>query len=240
MRLFFAFCIFIFFAHADMIDEFDSEFKDNNKSFREDPLISYNRGMTDFNDFFYTEILFPVAKGYKSVIPQKCREMVSNTINNLGFPIRFVNNLLQFKFSSALEEFGRFFINTTFGFFGIFDHAKSAYDLKPHNEDFGQTLGYYGVSSGPHIVLPFLGPSNLRDLIGKFPDAYLDPLNYISQRDVNLLDNSNQAYVTRGVDVIDRTSVYMDQYENVKKDSFDFYIMLREIYEQRREKEIAE
>lgn len=131
---------------------FDDEFNDAQAVF--DPLSGYNRSMTNFNDIFYTNVLQPVSKTYAKYVHENIREGVSNVYDNLLFPIRFINNVLQFKLLNASEELGRFVINSTFGILGVMDVAEK-FELKPHKEDFGQTLGFYGVGSGFHIVIPF-------------------------------------------------------------------------------------
>lgn len=222
-------------------DEFNKEFKDNNGKEVYDPFSGYNRSMTDINDYLYTKILTPVATGYSYVIPQPVRQGVGNMFDNLFFPIRFVNNLLQLKFMNALEETGRFIINTTFGLLGFFDPAQTKFGWEAHKEDFGQTLGFYGVGPGPHLVLPFLGPSNLRDAFSKIPDHFLDPIsghvvdypNEINKDDLTILG-------IRALYYTNKTSLHLGEYENMKKDAFDLYPFLRDVYEQKRIKEIKE
>ena len=137
---------------------FDEEFEEEFDSFGDDvfdPLSGYNRVMTEFNDGFYVYVLDPVARGYRWAIPLGGRRGINRFFHNLFFPIRFVNNVLQLKVKNAGEEFLRFCINSTIGIFGIWDPAKEWFDLYAHDEDFGQTLGYYGIGGGFHIVLPF-------------------------------------------------------------------------------------
>lgn len=221
-------------------DEFADEFGDKNQPERYDPLSGYNRLMTDFNDGFYTYLLFPVVKGYRYVAPEPAREGISRFFDNLFFPVRFVNNVLQGKVTNATEELGRFVINSTIGFLGFFDPAQENYNLIPHKEDFGQTLGYYGMGGGFHIVLPIFGPSNLRDTVGMIPDWYIDPLVYHDNRGYNLLANSQESSYVKGGATINRRTFDVDLYESLKKDAIDFYPMLREAYEQNREKAILE
>lgn len=221
-------------------DEFD-EFADEMEAEPiYDPLSGYNRIMTDINDKLYVNLLTPVAKGYKSVVHLEIRKSVSNFFSNLYFPIRAVNNLLQGKFKNASEETGRFIINTTLGVAGLFDPAKSKFDLNAHEEDFGQTLGFYGVGSGVHIVLPLLGPSNLRDAISLVPDSYLSPIDYTSRDYFTLTDTTKEYIAVKTYEYVNEFSLDIELYENLKKDAVDLYPYLRDIYEQRREKQIKE
>jgi len=221
----------------DMLDEFEDETEIQE---RYDPFNGYNRVMTDFNDNLYVHILTPTADGYKYLVNQGVRESVDNFFNNLYFPVRFVNNVLQGKLSNATEETGRFIVNTTIGILGLFDVAKSEFGLEAHKEDFGQTLGFYGVGSGPHIVLPFFGPSNLRDTISMVPDSYLSPIDYTDRSWITLTDTWPEYLATRSYDEINTFSLNSDQYEKLKEDAVDLYPYLRDIYEQYRDKQIEE
>ena len=167
---------------------FDDEFEDEFAASEEevfDPLSGYNSVMTEFNDGFYIFVLDPVARGYRWVLPEVARRGVKNFFHNLLFPLRFGNNALQLKAKNAGEEFLRFSINSTVGIFGFWDPAKEWFGLEAHEEDFGQTLGYYGVGGGFHVVLPFLGPSNLRDMFSLYPEIQMDPLNNVENRPYN-------------------------------------------------------
>lgn len=212
-------------------EDFEEEFGTESQEEVFDPLSGYNRFMTDVNDKIYDWVLIPTAKGYRWVVPETPRVGISNFFDNLVFPIRFVNNLLQFKIKDAGEELLRFGVNTTIGLLGFIDIAKDM-GLEAHPEDFGQTLGFYGVGSGFPIVLPILGPSNLRDTVGLVPDSYLDPVNYIENRDV--------VWGVQLFRAVNAFSLRSDQYESLRKDSIDLYPFLRDIYEQNRQKQIKE
>ena len=205
-----------------------------------DPLNGYNRIMTSFNDSVYVNVLTPVATGYKKVLNKDVRESVSNFFSNLYFPVRFVNNVLQGKVANATEETGRFVVNSTLGIFGLFDIAKSEYGLQEHKEDFGQTLGSYGVGSGPHIVLPIFGPSNLRDTFGMFPDAYLSPIDYKERNWFTVTDTWQEFAALKSYESINKFSFDVEQYEKLKEDAVDLYPYLRDVYEQYRNKQIEE
>ena len=133
-----------------------------------DPLEPWNRFWFRFNDIFYTNIARPVYRGWEAVTHEDIRSGLKNFFHNLMFPMRFVNNILQFRFLEAGVEFGRFIINTTTsaGFANVAKDKKTIVPVDPSGEDFGQTLGYWGVGHGIYIVWPFLGPSSLRETVG--------------------------------------------------------------------------
>lgn len=205
-----------------------------------DPFSSYNRTMTGFNDSLYVNIISPINTGYKIITTQDIRNSINNFFNNLYFPMNFINNIFQGKIDGALVETGRFLVNTTVGILGLFDPAKNQLGLYPRKEDFGQTLGFYGVGAGPHIVLPFFGPSNLRDVLSMFPDAMLSPIDYTSRPWWTMTDTYAQYLSIKTVEKFNHTSLYSSQYDQIKKDAVDLYPYLREIYEQMRIKEIEE
>ena len=234
-------------------EEFDDGFEDEFESAEKeifDPLSGYNTVMTEFNDGFYVYVLDPVARGYEWVMPDLAQRGVKNFFHNLLFPIRFVNNALQLKPINAGEELFRFIINSTVGIFGLWDPAKEWFDLEAHEEDFGQTLGYYGVGGVFHIVLPFLGPSNLRDMFSLYPDMQMDPVYYVENRPYNLpkkegeyLGMSRQAVQQSNLLIlktVNQESLRIGQYENLKKDAIELYPFLRDVYEQNRAKLIEE
>lgn len=224
-------------SEDDFLDEFADEMKVEEKS---DPLSGYNRVMTSFNDGVYEYVLAPVSRGYKTVVHEEIRSSIGKFFHNILYPIRLVNNLLQGKIKNSGEETGRFIINTTIGIFGLFDPAKSYFGLEPHDEDFGQTLGYWGVGAGPHIVLPFLGPSNLRDTLSLYPDSLANPVDYHNHRGYNLTGSYGESLVLKAFDRVNYTSLHEGEYEKLKKDAIDLYPYLRDVYEQYREKKIKE
>ncbi len=198
-----------------------------------DPLSGYNRFMTQVNDTVLTWFFKPIAKGYSFIVRKPMRQSFARFFTNLQFPVRVVNNLLQLKINQAGTETARFGVNTTIGFLGFFDPALSWLELYPYPEDFGQTLGYYGVGRGFHLVLPLLGPSNLSDAIGKVPDyLFLDPIIYIDKFEIRLAVNSLKA--------VNAVSLHIDEYEALTADALDLYILLRNAYEIKRLKDIVE
>jgi len=221
----------------EFLEEFEEELIIEQKS---DPFSGYNRVMTHFNDGLFEYVLAPVARGYKKVVHKEVRSSVGKFFHNILYPIRLVNNLLQGKIKNSTEETGRFVINTTIGVLGLFDPAKSYFNLEAHNEDFGQTLGFYGVGAGPHIVLPFLGPSNLRDALSLYPDSLVDPVDYNDERSYNLTNNYGESLFLKAYSKVNYVSLHDGEYEKLKKDAVDLYPFLRDVYEQYREKQIKE
>jgi len=221
----------------DELDEFEDELEVKEIY---DPLSGYNRVMTSFNDGAYEYVFKPVAKGYRIVVHKEIRLSTQNFFHNLYYPVRVVNNLFQCKFKNSAEETGRFLINSTVGVLGLFDPAKSEFNLQEHEEDFGQTLGFYGVGSGPHIVLPLLGPSNLRDTISLYPDSLLSPFDYDDRSYYAITDTWGEYIAAMSVEKINYTSLYMDKYDKLKEDAIDLYPYLRDVYEQYRDKQIEE
>ncbi len=215
-------------------DSFEDEYTEIKEDI--DPFESYNRLMTSFNDNLYTYILTPIAKGYKKVLHQNIRISISNFFHNITFPIRFINNILQFKFNNATEELGRFTLNSTIGILGFMDPAKKHFNLEKREEDFGQTLAYYGFGEGFHIVLPIYGPSNIRDILGLIGDSYIDPLSV----DYKVVNRVEKGIAIMSFETTNNTSLNIGKYENLKKDAIDLYPFLKDIYTQNREKEIKE
>ncbi|HEU0234690.1 MAG TPA: VacJ family lipoprotein [Gallionella sp.] len=186
-----------------------------------DPLESFNRGVYRFNDAVDKAIAKPVAQGYSAVMPVPGKIMVSNFFSNLDDLIVTINDLLQFKLVQAFSDGGRLLINTTVGAFGLVD-AATPVGFEKHNEDFGQTLGYWGVDNGPYIVLPILGPSTLRDSVGLYVDSRPSKL-----RRVNHIRTRNQLYLTKS---INRRAQLLDQEKVLDEAALDRYEFIRDAY----------
>ncbi len=198
-----------------------------------DPLKPYNRFMFEVNDKLYFYLLKPISQVYKAILPEPVRVSIRNVLSNLATPVRLINCLLQGKFEGAAIEYSRFIINTTAGLLGIFDVAKKYNDLEKQDEDFGQTLGFYGVGAGFYIVWPFFGPSTLRDTVGMAGDFFADPLLYVgSTRDylgIANINSDNHTAVTVTQNIND-TSLTLGTYEEFKESSLDPYISMRDAY----------
>ena len=188
-----------------------------------DPWQGFNRAMFSFNDTLDTYALKPVAQGYKAVMPDIAEAGVSNFFDNLADVGTMFNNLLQGKFENAMQDLARVSFNSTFGLAGLIDVATPM-GIEKHDEDFGQTLGYWGVNSGPYVVLPFFGPTTVRDGIAKYPDALLDPVYHLDDNGAR-----NAVYLTRVID--SRARLLASE----KLISGDKYTFIRDAYLQKRE-----
>jgi len=198
-----------------------------------DPLEPINRAIYHFNDKLYFWLLKPVATGYKAVTPEKVRVGMKNVFYNLAFPIRFVNCLLQAKGKAACDEFVRFFTNSTIGMGGFIDVAGNKLKLKKYDEDLGQTFGAYGAGPGFFINWPIFGPSSVRDTFGSAGDAFLEPLNY-------MIPKSKYRIPVGAYNTINKTSLSIGEYEDLKKAALDPYIAIRDAYYQYRRAQIRE
>lgn len=147
-----------------------------------DPWESYNRGMHLFNRDFDRVVFQPVAEVYRELAPDPVDRGVTNFFNNLRDFTSAANNLFQLKLSRAATDVGRILVNSTVGILGLVDVASNL-DMPSYKEDFGQTLGYWGIGPGPYLVLPLLGPSTVRDTVGMVPDWYTQPLAYVDNED---------------------------------------------------------
>ena len=192
-----------------------------------DPFEGWNRGVYAFNDGVDRAVLEPVAKGYRAVTNEPVRDGVSNFLTNLNQPVVFANTVLQGKPVASIDTAARFIVNSTFGIGGIFDLATPL-NVPEHREDFGQTLGTWGVPNGPYLVLPFLGASNLRDTVGFGVDNAFDPLNYAE------FEGDTEFRITRQVGCI--VSVLENQIEAVEVLRYqpEPYVALRRNYTQQR------
>lgn len=199
-----------------------------------DPIQPFNRSMFHFNDKLYFWVLKPVAQGYNMIVPEKARIGVRRFFINLTTPIRFVNAMLQFKFRYAGIELSRFFINTTVGLAGFMDPARERWKLFKHEEDFGQSLGFFGAGPGFYINWPILGPSSVRDTIGTVGDFFLTPTSYLFPHD------QLGVVAVNAYNRVNETSLEIGTYEALKEGAFDPYISLRDAYHQHRENMIKE
>jgi phospholipid-binding lipoprotein MlaA len=194
-----------------------------------DPWEGFNRPMHEFNENVDRVVLKPVATLYKEKVPPLVRTGVSNFFGNLADAWSVVNNLLQFRLLAAEESLARFHLNTMFGVFGIFDIASDL-NIERHREDFGQTLGRWGVPSGPYLVLPLLGPSTLRDTAAMPVDRQFDPSRYFEPSG---LRNS-----LIGLRVVDKRANLLRVGDVLEEASLDKYSFTRDAYLQRRQAEI--
>lgn len=190
-----------------------------------DPLEPFNRGVYKFNDAVDRTVLKPVATTYRDVTPSLIQRGVSNFFGNLEDAWSFVNNVLQFKGEAAGDSFFRFGVNTFMGLGGILDVATEM-QIERHTEDFGQTLGYWGVGPGPYVVLPLLGPSNLRDTVALPVDIKGDAVTHVED-----VPARNSLLVLR---VVDRRADLLKAEKVLDEVALDKYAFIRDAYQQRR------
>jgi phospholipid-binding lipoprotein MlaA len=201
-----------------------------------DPLQPWNRMWYHFNDKAYFWMFKPMAQGYRVVVPEGFRVCFRNFYTNATAPVRIFNNLFQLKIEYFFKELVRFLINTTIGFVGFRDCAKDCYGIQPHQEDFGQTLGHYGVGHGIYLVWPFLGPSSVRDTIGTGADSFLSFTGILSPVDLEV-----PVWVgLKTHELVNDTSLRIGDYEIFKEAAIDPYISIRDGYAQRRKKAVQE
>jgi phospholipid-binding lipoprotein MlaA len=190
-----------------------------------DPLEVINRGVYNFNQKADEYVLEPVAKGYQYVTPEIVDEGITNFFSNLDDVVVFVNNVLQLKFNQALSDGGRVIVNSTVGLLGFVDMATDM-GLPKNNEDFGQTLGAYGLGTGPYVVLPILGSSTLRDTLGLFADTVVDPILQ--------LDDSDAMWSAIALKGVDARAGLISARKIADQASLDPYEFERSAYFQRR------
>ena len=193
-----------------------------------DPYERLNRKVFEFNDRVYFYGLKPAATVYAAALPLDLRKGIKNGFHNLVFPSRFVNSVLQGKADKAGIETVRFVINSTIGLAGLFDVAQTNFGLAGYDPDFGQTLALWGAGSGPFLMIPLLGPSDVRDLFGYAVDSVMDPLFWIPADWWVSFSAETGKY-------INRASLRIGEYEELKKASLDPYVAEREAYIQYRE-----
>jgi phospholipid-binding lipoprotein MlaA len=215
------------FAQALSRDEedFDDEFIEY------DPWEPFNRKMFAFNQQLDRYVLKPVAKVWNFVVPDLAQQSLANAFDNIAMPRRFINSLLQLKPEGAGRELARFFLNISMGVGGFFDVATEL-GVSPSDEDFGQTLGHYGVGPGPFLVLPLLPPLTVRDGFGFAADTAMQPLGYVAPFEASA--------GMRGGQVVNDRSLNLETFEEFEQATFDLYSAVRNAYLQRRQRMIQE
>ncbi|MCF7535311.1 VacJ family lipoprotein [Pseudomonas petrae] len=189
----------------------------------EDPWEGVNRAIFRFNDTVDTYALKPIAQGYEFITPQFLEDGIHNMFKNVGEVTNFANDVLQAKPEAAGVDTARLIFNTTFGLLGFFD-VGTKMGLQRNDEDFGQTLGHWGVASGPFVMVPLLGPSTVRDAFAKYPDTYTQPWRYI--------DHVPTRNTALGVSVVDTRASLLSAEKLINGDK---YIFIRNAYLQNRE-----
>ena len=202
-----------------------AEFEQNN-----DPMEPMNRVVFEGNDRVYRYALHPIGSGYREAVPPFGRQIISNMLANLKSPTIFVNDVLQGNFSRAGAVLVRLVLNSTFGVGGMQDVA-SPMGIPLHNSDFGQTMAVWGVGEGPYLVLPIIGPSNPRDAVGLLADSYADPLDdYLRS-----IDKTWISEIRFGISSVALVEANMDNIDDIRRSSLDYYSAMRSLMRQRRQ-----
>lgn len=190
-----------------------------------DPLEGYNRWMFGVNETVYDAVLEPVARGYRDTVNEQLRIGVKNIFSNAMAPVKFLSSLLQLEFKKSGQVLARTLINTTLGIGGIADVAGEEYGIEDVNEDFDQALGYYGIPTGPYVVLPFFGPSTARNIIGRSADALMSPGAVVGASiQTNIIVNAE--------DNVNAASFIVDDKKQLEDSALDEYESVRDFYHQ--------
>lgn len=207
---------------------------------KQDPLESWNRGVYKFNDALDRGVAKPLARGYQKVVPTPVRTGVGNFFANLATPKVMINDLLQGKLLAAANDLGRFVLNTTLGVGGILDPASQA-GLDRNDEDFGQTLGHWGVHPGPFLELPVFGPSDVRDAPSRLlVDSQMSPLVHHTTNPHHYLQkNTYEKYALKGVELVNKRADLLSL-DDTLKNIYDPYAFIRDAYLQRRAYAVAD
>jgi phospholipid-binding lipoprotein MlaA len=190
-----------------------------------DPWEGYNRKMHSINFTFDEYLLRPVAKGYKAIMPDPFERGVGNFFRNLNYPVTFINQVLQGKFRESGSSTGRFLVNTTIGLLGFFDVATKM-GIDEYDEDFGQTLAVWGYENSRYLVLPLFGPSTFRDGIGRSIYGYAHPVSWAARE--------HNQYLPMALNIVQVRSRFLSQDQELNQ-SYDPYVLVRDIYLQHRE-----
>ena len=192
-----------------------------------DPLEGYNRWMFGINETVYDAVLEPVARGYRDTVHEQLRIGIKNIFSNAMAPVKLLSSLLQLEFKKSGQVLARTLINTTLGFGGMADVAGEEYGIEDVNEDFDQALGYYGIPTGPYVVLPFFGPSTARNIIGRTADALMSPGAVVGASiGTNIIVNAE--------DNVNAASFIVDDKKQLEDSALDEYESVRDFYHQYR------
>jgi phospholipid-binding lipoprotein MlaA len=217
------------YQHEEALD-----YNDDNKVY--DPFEGVNRKIFAFNDLLDKNAILPIAKKYRQVVPKPIIALINNCFNNLSAPFSVINSIIQGDGKNAMASFSSFLINSTVGVFGIFDIA-SAKNIEYKKEDFGQSFGKYGLASGPYLVIPLIGPSNIRDFSGLAVEKFIDPMSMNKLKiggKKDLINSRESIYISVANGVNTREGL-IEIIDDVRKNSFDPYITIRSAYSQRRD-----
>jgi len=198
-----------------------------------DPHEATNRRIFAFDQMLDRTFLLPTARNYNKFVPEFGRDRIHDVLENLDLPVTFANDVLQGEAKRAGQTLVRFTVNSTLGLGGLFDPATTNFRLPDHAEDFGQTLGVWGVGGDPYVMLPGLGPSSTRDIAGRIGDIALDPMTWITFKQ-HIWWWAGRQYFK----VLDARARNIDTLEGIERSSVDFYAATRSLYRQYRSNEI--
>ncbi|EDY85186.1 VacJ like lipoprotein [Verrucomicrobiia bacterium DG1235] len=220
----------------DLDDLFADEFEEQSTVTINDPLEKYNRAIFKFNDSVYTSLVKPVARTYSNVMPDRVERGIENVFKNLKYPSRLVGNILQGRFGQAGKETGKFALNTTVGIGGIFRPSDDFEGLQTHDEDVGQAFARWGFGHGFYLVLPFTGPTSLRDFVGDFVDDAVEPIN----EPWSQIEDDTDRLILRVIEITNRLPAIMELYDSMRRSAIDPYSSVRDAYAQRRARQVAQ
>lgn len=207
---------------------------DNQEAAANDPLEPMNRFFFDVNERLDRHAALPAATFYADNVPRGIRGNIHNFLVNLGGPVNVANDILIGEFGNAAEAGARFVVNTTVGVVGIFDVA-TGWGLREKSRDFGETLGVYGVPQGPYLVLPFRGPTSVRDFSGSYVDGYFSPLHFL-----HYTGSTYVGLVHSSLGSVDNRSANIVTFQDIQRASVDYYATMRDYYRQRRERQVED
>jgi len=219
----------------DLDELFDEDIEEGSASIN-DPLEGLNRAIFGFNDFLYRKAFTPLARGYDALVPDAVEQGISNVFDNAKYPSRLVGNLLQGRLKKAGSETGKFVVDSTIGLGGILKPSDEIEALQTSDEDIGQALASWGLGHGFYFVMPFVGPTSLRDMIGDFADGAVEPI----PEPWTQIDSDTTRIVLRGVELVNNLPGLTDLYESLLRSSIDPYSAMRDAYAQRRARQVEE
>lgn len=218
-------------------DDFFNEDLDAETTVRiADPFEKVNRGIFAFNDFVFLKVFKPVSKTYQNIMPDVAEKGIGNFFDNIKYPVRLSGNLLQLKFGQAAKETGSFLVDTTAGIGGLVDVSGTIPDLETSNEDIGQALGSWGIGNGFYFVMPFLGPTTLRDFIGGRADSFVDPLD----KPWSPIESWEIRTGASVLEIVNESPNLVSLYERIKDSAIDPYEAFKDGYIQVRTQQIEE
>lgn len=219
----------------DLDDLFEDEFEAQSTVTIHDPFEKLNRAIFEFNDVIYNRVAKPFAQTYSNVMPDRVERGLGNVFVNLKFPSRFVSNVLQGRLSQAGRETGKFLLNTTAGIGGVFRPSDDFEALQTSDEDIGQAFGKWGLGHGFYFVMPFTGPTSLRDFVGDFADDAAEPL----KTPWSQVDDDTLRLGIRVLEITNRLPALMELYDSMRRSTIDPYSSVRDAYAQRRARDVA-